>query len=495
MPSIFPQNVIALIWDFDKTLIPGYMQDPMFEHFGVDGDVFWREANGLADSYRELGAEVVAETQYLNHILAYARHGKFQGLSNKRLQEFGERLPFFPGMPEALQRLKGLVIEDERYAKHEISLEHYVVSTGLRQIILGSSVAPHLDGVWGCELVEQVPLPGFLNRDGGPLPVEDMLAIANVIDDTTKTRAVFEINKGTNKVPDITVNSSIPHEERRVPFQNMIYVADGPSDIPVFSVVKQFDGRTYGVFDPSSEASFDQVNSLLEDGRVDAVGAADYRRSTPTDMWLARAIRQIADGIVEAREQAVGARARKPPRYLLDPPPERDDADAPAEFGLPRKAVPQLVEDLLQRAGITGAPILLEPILAELHIEISAREQQEEEAVLVAMTDPTDGAPKAWMVYYNPARPENRRRFTVAHEIGHVMLHGAPNNLAVSARGGGGRFKAREREADGFAAELLIPRAFLRAAVDELGVDVDALRRRFRVSAEAMRRRLEELGY
>src|SRR5436305_1555737 len=98
MPSLFQQNVIAIIWDFDKTLIPGYMQEPIFEHYGVDGTTFWHEANGLKDFYGEHGLDLISpDTLYLTHMLTYVQQGVFSGLSNKALREFGARLTFCDG--------------------------------------------------------------------------------------------------------------------------------------------------------------------------------------------------------------------------------------------------------------------------------------------------------------------------------------------------------------------------------------------------------------
>lgn len=494
MPPLFAQNVIAVIWDFDKTLTPGYMQDPMFRHYGVDANRFWREANGLAGRYRELGAEAVAETQYLNHILTYARHGRFPGLSNRKLRDFGSELEFFPGIPELLPRLKSLVADDPTYARHEIEVEHYVVSTGLRQIIMGSRVSEHLDGVWACEFVEQVPLPGFLDATASGEATEEMLAIAYVIDDTTKTRAVFEINKGTNVLPNIKVNSMIPPEERRVPFENMIYIADGPSDIPVFSVVNRFGGKTFAVYEDGSPRSFDQVHDLLEDGRVNAVGPADYRVGKPAEMWLSRAVHGTAARIMNQRESALAARIRKPPTHIVEDasPVEKQPEVTRPNFGLPPTAVPKLVQELLERTRVTAPPVDLKSILEELNIELSPDESLGEDAVLTAMTDPALEAPTAWMIYYNPKRSEPRRRFTIAHEIGHVLLHGASHQASL-ARDPRGRRSSWEREADAFAAELLMPRALIENAVSEHGADVPKLRQLFNVSAEAMRLRLKAL--
>jgi hypothetical protein len=164
--NLFTQNKIAIIWDFDKTLIPYDMQRPLFQHYGVDEATIWRESNALPAYYRSLGYELVAE--------------------------------------------------------------HYVVSSGLRQMILGSAIAPYLDDVWACELsAGHRPGPGFLDRpeeqasaeyDADPQPGEISGGLY-AIDDTSKTRAIFEINKGSNVHPQISVNAAISHDDEPLPIE------------------------------------------------------------------------------------------------------------------------------------------------------------------------------------------------------------------------------------------------------------------------------------
>lgn len=159
----------------------------------------------------------------------------------------------------------------------------------------------------------------------------------------------------------------------------------------------------------------------------------------------------------------------------------------------PRSAE-QLASDLLEAAGIGRPPVRLEAILERLNIEMSPRAGQQEDAVLVPMTDPKLGRPTHWMVYYAPEKPEVRRRYTVAHEVGHVLLHG-DEWLGAAARGGGGRrLKQRERDVERFAAELLMPAQMVRAAVRQYGLNIDRLRALFLVSKRAMEIRLRELG-
>src|SRR6185503_8925367 len=245
--TLFTQNTIACIWDFDKTLIPDYMQSPLFRRYGIDEATFWEETNKLAEHYRCRGYHLSPEISYLNHLLTYVLAGPLAGLNNKILHECGADIKFYPGLPEFFDLAKTYVGERPEYQKHDIALEHYIVSTGIAPMIRGSSIAKYIDGVWACEFIENPLQPGFLKQK--ELSIEDSAAaiaqISMVIDNTTKTRALFEINKGTNKNPAIDVNSKMAAEDRRIPFQNMIYIADGPSDVPSFSVVKSGGGRAY----------------------------------------------------------------------------------------------------------------------------------------------------------------------------------------------------------------------------------------------------------
>lgn len=319
--QIFPQNVIAMIWDFDKTLIPGYMQQPLFELFGVDEKKFWAEVAKVIDVYQQGGKCLVSkDTLYLNHMLAYVKAGIFKGLNNKMLKELGEKILFYEGLPQFFDVIKQMVQTETLFSKHGVTLEHYVVSTGLRQMVLGSAIAPFVDGVWGCELAGDVPKPGFLDGPAGKLPSADSVFtdIAYTIDHTTKTRAVFEINKGVNKFPEIHVNSSIPAEQRRVPFQNMVYIADGPSDVSVFSMLNQYGGKTFAVYQPGSQRQFEQVYRLQQSQRVNSFGEATYTSTSQTFLWLSTAVREIATRIVRDRGRAVDDRIGSVPVHLSE---------------------------------------------------------------------------------------------------------------------------------------------------------------------------------
>ncbi len=322
--TLFTQNTIACIWDFDKTLIPEYMQSPLFRRYGIDEANFWAETNGLIEQYRSRGYHLAGELGYLNHLLTYTLAGPLAGLNNKILFDCGADIKFYPGLPEFFNRAKAFVQEKPEYQKHEISLEHYVVSTGIAQMVRGSAIAKHIDGVWACEFIENPLQPGFLKQNEMALEAASEISqIGMVIDNTGKTRAIFEINKGTNKNPAIDVNSKMQSEDRRIPLQNMIYIADGPSDVPSFAVVKGGGGRAYAVYNPEKPEEFAQNDRLLQSGRIHGYGPADYRETSSTTQWLRMHLHQICDRIVTDREAAVSLKATRPPRHLTATPEEQ----------------------------------------------------------------------------------------------------------------------------------------------------------------------------
>lgn len=148
------QNTIAIIWDFDKTLIPGYMQEPIFNKYRIDGKKFWEEVNALPEKYEKRGIRVNKDTIYLNHMITCVNQEIFKGLNNRILRELGEELKFYPGIPEIFQDLKDVVGKNEKYQNFSIHVEHYIVSTGLTEMIKGSKISGLVDGIWGCEFIE-----------------------------------------------------------------------------------------------------------------------------------------------------------------------------------------------------------------------------------------------------------------------------------------------------------------------------------------------------
>ena len=151
---LFTQTVIAFLWDFDRTLIPGNQQEALFAEYGVDETTFWKEVEGLVEFHSMNGAVMARDAAYLLHILSYVENGVFPGLTNDKLRELGARLQPSPGMPDFLTASRERVAANPKLAGEGITVEHYVVSTGIRPMIEGSPLADHVDGIWANSFIE-----------------------------------------------------------------------------------------------------------------------------------------------------------------------------------------------------------------------------------------------------------------------------------------------------------------------------------------------------
>ena len=300
-------NIIAVIWDFDKTLVDGYMQDPIFEKYGVDAKKFWEEVNSLPDKYwNDQKVKVNKDTIYLNHFINKTKEGIFKGLNNEILFELGKELKFYKGIPEIFEKTREIIEKNPIFQEYNIKVEHYIVSTGMKKMIEGSAISSNVEYIWGCELIQS-------KDENGDFEISE---IGYTIDNTSKTRAIFEINKGINKNPEYDVNAKIKEGNRRVLFKNMIYIADGPSDVPAFSVIKKGGGSTFAIYPKSDRKAFQQVEKLREDNRVDMYAEADYSEGTTTYMWIINKIEELAQNIVNEEKSKLEASISDSPKHL-----------------------------------------------------------------------------------------------------------------------------------------------------------------------------------
>ncbi len=144
-----PQTKIAIVYDYDQTLSPIYMQDDvLFPHFGIDAAQFWKKCNTLV---HEQGYD--SELAYLKVMLDYL---EIDRPTNKDLQALGKNLQFYPGVPDFFEQLNAVISDKHRLAGVEV--EHYIVSSGLKALLDGSRIAPHVKAIFGCEFAE--------NKDG-----------------------------------------------------------------------------------------------------------------------------------------------------------------------------------------------------------------------------------------------------------------------------------------------------------------------------------------
>ena len=174
------QNVIALIWDFDKTLVDGYMQDPIFDEYKIDAKAFWKEVNEMPEKYKEKGIKVNPDTAYLLKFLRDIKSGIFKGLNNEKLKTYGKKLHFYPGVQEFFKKSLNILDDDRLCKEFNIRIEHYIVSTGFANVIKGSDLASRVEGIWGCELIDS---------EDNENPVLNEIAYS--IDNTSKSDSIL----------------------------------------------------------------------------------------------------------------------------------------------------------------------------------------------------------------------------------------------------------------------------------------------------------------
>jgi len=261
------KTVIALLYDFDKTLCTQDMQNYSFiPSLGMAPGDFWREANGFG------------EENQMDGILAYmytmVRKSKEKGvpLTRETLRHCGRNISLFPGVKDWFDRITkfGELLG--------VEVEHYVISSGLKEIIEGSEIADCFKEVYACEF--------FYDENG--VPVWPKLAV----NFTAKTQFIYRINKGVLSVSDDkALNASMPDEHKRVSFVNMIYIGDGLSDVPCMKMMRSYGGQAIAVY---QSANRDAVEELLRKDRVDFIFPADYREGTPLEMTVKNILRKMA---------------------------------------------------------------------------------------------------------------------------------------------------------------------------------------------------------
>ena len=259
--------IVAFLYDFDKTLCTTDMQNYAFiPSLGMTPTEFWALANGFGRQNR------------IDGILAYMytmiqeSEQKNVPFTRQDLVEKGRSIVLFPGVQEWFGRINAYG------AEQGVQAEHYIISSGLREIIEGSTISGEFKEIYASEF--------YYDENGRP--VWPKLAV-NL---TAKTQFVYRINKGVLDVSDDkTLNDSMPDDSKRVPFHNMIYVGDGLSDVPCMKMMRAYGGQAIAVYQESNRLG---VEDLLAKGRVDFIFKADYSEGTALDTTVKNIIRKMA---------------------------------------------------------------------------------------------------------------------------------------------------------------------------------------------------------
>ena len=272
------QPIVAFLYDFDKTLCTTDMQDYAFiPSLGMTPAEFWAEANGFGRRNRMDGI--------LAYMYTMIQECAAQNIKLDRafLNHCGESIQLFPGVREWFARINAF---GESLG---VQVEHYVISSGLREIIEGSGIAQEFREIYACEF--------YYNENGDACwPKLD-------VNFTNKTQFVYRINKGILDVSrDKELNDSMPDDSKRVPFTNMIYMGDGLSDVPCMKMMRAYGGQAIAVYQASNRQG---VEKLLADGRVDFIFPADYREGMELDRTVRDILRKmtITDRLLEVNNR------------------------------------------------------------------------------------------------------------------------------------------------------------------------------------------------
>lgn len=261
--------VLAICYDFDKTLSPDDMQAQGYvQSVGYDVKKFWDEANALATENDMDGN--------LAYMYKMMRESEGRFVFNRRsLEEYGAKVKLFAGVAGWFERIK-------RYgAEHGVTVEHYVISSGLKEMIEGTEIAR-------AGAFEKIYASSFYFNDRG-------VAVwpAQTINYTNKTQFLFRIEKGVLDINDPAVNDYFPPEELRVPFRNMVYLGDSDTDVPCMKLVHSNGGHAIGVYHPETGDKA-KVLRLMRDNRIRYFAPADYSEGGELDYIVKNIIKKTA---------------------------------------------------------------------------------------------------------------------------------------------------------------------------------------------------------
>ena len=276
---MFKHNIIALVYDFDGTLSPGAMQDyTLLPALGLKPKDFWRRVE--AESIRTRGESTLTYMRLLIDACAKKDY-KFSPAELKRL---AGQVKFFPGVPRYFQRINQFV---KKEFKGRILVRHYVISAGLKEIIEATPIARNFHRIFACEYY-------FDKYDRASFPKV-------LVNDTMKTQFLFRINKGIENLNE-NINQHTSAEDRVIPFQNILYIGDGMTDVPCMAVTKQHGGNSLAVYKARNFKGIQVCKELLKAGRADFIAEADYRKGSELENLVQLTLRNMAESIAYRRE-------------------------------------------------------------------------------------------------------------------------------------------------------------------------------------------------
>jgi 2-hydroxy-3-keto-5-methylthiopentenyl-1-phosphate phosphatase len=280
MSKEFKHNIIAIVYDFDGTLTPQPMQEyTILPEIGIkDGKRFWKQVN--QEAAQTNGEGIVA---YMRLMLEKSKSRRFP-LTVQMLRESAKRIDYFPGVQTYFKRINDYV---KKQFSGEVELKHYVISSGLKEIIEGTGIAKYFYKVFASE---------YYYDEYGAATFPNV-----IVNDTLKTQFIFRINKGKENLSE-NINLHMPIHLRPIPFQNILYIGDGLTDVPCMTVIRKNGGYAIAVYKSYSSQGRKICKELLKAERVDFIAQADYNRGTELDRLIKLLLGNIVEGIRYGRE-------------------------------------------------------------------------------------------------------------------------------------------------------------------------------------------------
>lgn len=252
--------VIAICYDFDKTLTPNEMQAQGYiQSLGYEVEEFWNKSNGMAadnDMDENLSYMYMMVNEFKDH----------HKLDRKTLEAYGAEVQLFSGVNDWFKRIRDYGL------KRGVLVEHYIISSGIKEMIEGTEIAKNGE-------FEKIYASSFYFDDKGIARWP-----AQVVNYTNKTQFLFRIQKGTLDINDPGINDYFPPDEIRVPFRNIIYIGDSDTDIPCMKLVNTYGGFSVGVYNP--DHSKEKVYRMIKDNRIKYFAPADYRENKELDLII-----------------------------------------------------------------------------------------------------------------------------------------------------------------------------------------------------------------
>lgn len=273
-------TTIALIYDFDKTLTSKDQQDYSFiPSLGMKSEEFWGESDRIS---KENNMDRILAYMYL--MIKQARK-KDVPITREAFNKLGADVILLPGVKSWFNRI------NEFGKKCGATIEHYIISSGLKEIMEGTAIAKYFKEIYGCEF--------HYNTNGNAdWPTQ-------VINYTTKTQYLFRINKGSLDVNDhTTINTYVPHSERKIHFRNMIYIGDGLTDVPCMTLVKERGGEAIALYHSQHK---ERVAKLLLENRVGYICNANYTKDSELETLVQRIISNMItkDDLIREHENQI----------------------------------------------------------------------------------------------------------------------------------------------------------------------------------------------